>query len=270
MADTTEKEPTQAGPGDPGATPQGQEPQAADVAPAEAPAAPRPKQKEKQKERQKEKQKGKKPAEGKPAAPAEPEEGGPPPEPAPPPRLHEFYEQRVRPRLAQQFGLTNPHEIPKLVKIVLNVGMGDASKNPKALEAAVAELAAITGQHPVVTRAKKAIANFNLRQGMPVGCSVTLRGARMFEFLDRFISIAVPRMRDFRGLPTDSFDGRGNYTIGIKEQMIFPEVDYDKVEKIHGMDITLVTSAGRDDTALALLRELGMPFRGEAPVAVVA
>src|SRR6266576_962510 len=121
---------------------------------------------------------------------------------------------------------------------------------------------------PVVTRAKNAIANFNLREGMPVGCSVTLRAARMFEFLDRFITIAVPRMRDFRGLPTDSFDGRGNYTIGIKEQMIFPEIDYDKVEKIHGMDITLVTSAGRDDTALALLRELGMPFRGEAPVAV--
>src|SRR5437588_213959 len=139
---------------------------------------------------------------------------------------------------------------------------------PKALESAVAELGAITGQQPVVTRAKKAIANFNLREGMPVGCSVTLRAARMFEFLDRFITIAVPRMRDFRGLPTDSFDGRGNYTIGIKEQMIFPEIDYDKVEKIHGMDITFVTSAGRDDTALALLRELGMPFRGEAPVAV--
>src|SRR5437763_4711317 len=260
MADTKEKEPTQAGQADPGATPQGQEPQVADV----APAAPKPKQKEKQND----KQKGKKTAEGKPAAPAEPE--GPPPEPAPPPRLHEFYEQRVRPKLAQQFGLANPHEIPKLVKIVLNVGMGDASKNPKSLEAAVAELGAITGQQPVVTRAKKAIANFNLREGMPVGCSVTLRGARMFEFLDRFITIAVPRMRDFRGLPTDSFDGRGNYTIGIKEQMIFPEIDYDKVEKIHGMDITLVTTAGRDDTALALLRELGMPFRGEAPVAVVA
>src|SRR6266571_7364609 len=257
MADTKEKEPKQAGQADPGATPQGQEPMAADL----APAAPKPKQKEKQKE----KQKGKKPAEGKPAAPAEPEGGGPPPEPAPPPRLHGYYEQRVRPKLAQQFDLKNPHEIPKLVKIVLNVGMGDASKNPKSLEAAVAELGAITGQQPVVTRAKKAIANFNLREGMPVGCSVTLRAARMFEFLDRFITIAVPRMRDFRGLPTDSFDGRGNYTIGIKEQMIFPEVDYDKVEKIHGMDITFVTSAGRDDTALALLRELGMPFRGEAP-----
>src|SRR5437660_5444686 len=215
--------------------------------------------------KQKDKPKGKKPAEGQKAAPAEPE--GPPPEPAPPARLHEYYAQKVRSRLAQQFGLKNPHEIPKLVKIVLNVGMGDAPKNPKGLEAAVAELAAITGQQPVVTRAKKAIANFNLRAGMAVGCSVTLRGARMYEFLDRFISIAVPRMRDFRGLP-DSFDGRGNYTVGIKEQMIFPEIDYDKVEKIHGMDITLVTTAGRDDTAQALLRELGMPFRGEAPVAV--
>src|SRR2546427_390758 len=176
--------------------------------------------------------------------------------------------QRVRAKLAQQFGFGNAHEIPKLVKIVLNVGMGDAPKNPKGLEAAVAELAAITGQRPVVTRAKKAIANFNLREGQAIGCAVTLRGARMYEFLDRFISIAVPRMRDFRGLPTKSFDGRGNYTVGLKEQMIFPEIDYDKVEKIHGMDTPLVTTAGRDDTALALLRELGMPFRGEAPVAV--
>jgi large subunit ribosomal protein L5 len=199
-----------------------------------------------------------------PAAPA----AAPAAEPAPRPRLLEHYEQRVRPRLAEQFGFRNVHEIPRLVKIVINVGMGDAPKNPKALDAAVAELAAITGQRPVVTRAKKSIANFNLRQGMPIGCAVTLRGARMYEFLDRFITIAVPRIRDFRGLPADSFDGRGNYTVGIKEQMIFPEIDYDKVEKIHGMDITFVTDAGRDDTARALLRELGMPFRGEAPVAV--
>src|SRR2546422_1471001 len=198
------------------------------------------------------------------AAPAEPVE------PAPRARLMDFYEQQVRAKLQQQFTFKNPHQIPRLKKIVLNVGMGDASKNPKGLEAAVAELAAITGQHPVVTRAKKAIANFNLREGQAIGCAVTLRGGRMYEFLDRFISIAVPRMRDFRGLPTKSFDGRGNYSLGIKEQMIFPEIDYDKVERIHGMDITFVTSAGRDDTALALLRELGMPFRGEAPVAVVA
>ncbi len=196
-----------------------------------------------------------------PAAPA------PPTEPAPRARLLDHYEQHVRPKLQQQFGFTNVHEIPKLVKIVLNVGMGDAPKNPKALEAAVAELGAITGQKALVTRSKKAIANFNLRQGVPIGCSVTLRGARMYEFLDRFVSVAVPRMRDFRGLPTKSFDGRGNYTLGLKEQMIFPEIDYDKVEKIHGMDITFVTSAHRDDAALALLREMGMPFRGEAPVA---
>jgi len=196
------------------------------------------------------------------------EQPGPPPEPAPRPRLLEHYEQRVRSKLAQQFGLENPHQVPKLVKIVLNVGMGDATKNSKALDAAVAELAAVTGQRPVVTRAKKSVANFNLRQGMAVGCSVTLRGARMYEFLDRFITIALPRMRDFRGLSPDSFDGRGSYSVGIKEQMIFPEIDYDKVETTHGMDITLVTSAGRDDTARALLREMGFPFRGEAPVAV--
>jgi len=191
-----------------------------------------------------------------------------PSEPAPRARLLDHYEQRVRAKLQQQFGLSNPHQVPKLKKIVLNVGMGDAVKNPKGLEVAVTELGSITGQKPVVTRAKKSIANFNLRQGVPIGCSVTLRGPRMYEFLDRFITVAVPRMRDFRGLPSDSFDGRGNYTLGIKEQMVFPEIDYDKVEKIHGMDITFVTSAGRDDTALALLREMGMPFRGETPVAV--
>jgi large subunit ribosomal protein L5 len=251
MADTEEKNKKQARSADPGATPRGE---------GGTPGAPNPAATPRGKEK-----KPKKPAE--PRAPT-PESQGPPPEPAPRARLLDYYEQRVRSKLAQQFALKNPHEIPKLVKIVLNVGMGDASKNPKGLDAAVAELGAISGQRPVVTRAKKAIANFNLREGMAVGCSVTLRGGRMFEFLDRFISVAVPRMRDFRGLPTDSFDGRGNYSIGIKEQMIFPEIDYDKVEKIHGMDITFVTSAGRDDTALALLRELGMPFRGEAPVAV--
>jgi large subunit ribosomal protein L5 len=153
-----------------------------------------------------------------------------------------------------------------VTKIVLNVGFGEGPKAPKALEAIVAELGSIAGQKPVVTRAKKSISNFSLRQGMAIGASVTLRGARMYEFLDRFIAIAVPRIRDFRGLPTKSFDGRGNYSLGIKEQMIFPEINYDKVERIHGMDITFVTNAGRDDLALALLREMGMPFRGEAPV----
>jgi large subunit ribosomal protein L5 len=181
------------------------------------------------------------------------------------PRLLTHYEQAVRPRLTKAFGLTNPNAVPKIAKIVLNIGMGDAGKNPKQLEAAVEELAAITGQRAVITRAKKSIANFGLRTGMPVGCSVTLRGARMYEFLDRFITLAVPRIRDFRGLPNRSFDGRGNYTFGIKEQMIFPEVDYDRVEKIHGMDITIVTTAGRDDLAMALLREFGWPFRGETP-----
>ena len=227
---------------------------------------PKAQQQPKQPKQPKQEKKGKQQAEAGPGGGAADKATEPsaPVEPAPPARLKAFYEQQVRSKLQQQFGFKNPHQIPRLKKIVLNVGMGDASKNPKGLEAAVAELGAITGQHPVVTRAKKAIANFNLREGQPIGCAVTLRGGRMYEFLDRFISIAVPRMRDFRGLPSKSFDGRGNYTLGIKEQMIFPEIDYDKVERIHGMDITFVTSAGRDDTALALLRELGMPFRAEA------
>jgi large subunit ribosomal protein L5 len=181
------------------------------------------------------------------------------------PRLQEYYAKTIRPKLAKEFGLTNPNQVPRLAKIVLNVGMGDAGKNPKQLDAAVEELGLITGQKAVVTRAKKAIANFGLRAGMPVGATVTLRGARMYEFLDRFINLAVPRIRDFRGLPNRSFDGHGNYTFGIKEQMIFPEVDFDRVEKIHGMDITLVTSTDRDDLAMGLLRELGWPFRGETP-----
>jgi large subunit ribosomal protein L5 len=184
------------------------------------------------------------------------------------PRLQTYYEQTIRPRLQQEFGLANPHQVPHLVKVVLNVGMGEASKNPKQLEAAAEELGIVTGQKAVVTRAKKAIANFGIRAGVPVGVTVTLRRARMYEFLDRFITLAIPRIRDFRGLSNRSFDGRGNYTFGIKEQMIFPEIDFDKVEKIHGMDITIVTSAPRDDLALALLRELGWPFRGETPARV--
>ncbi len=174
----------------------------------------------------------------------------------------------MRPALTQAFGFTNPHQVPRVVKVVLNVGLGEAPKAPKALEAIVAELGAVTGQKAVVTRAKKAISNFAIRAGVPLGACVTLRGARMWEFLDRFINIAVPRIRDFRGLPTRSFDGRGNYTLGVKEQMVFPEIDYDKVERIHGMDITIVTDAGRDDVAMALLKELGMPFAGEQPAAV--
>lgn len=181
------------------------------------------------------------------------------------PRLQVHYEQVVRGRLAKAFGLTNPNQVPRIVKVVLNVGLGEATKNPKQLDAVVEELTTITGQRPVVTRAKKAIANFGLRAGMPVGAMVTLRGPRMWEFLDRFISLSVPRIRDFRGLPNKSFDGRGSYTMGIKEQLIFPEVNYDKVEQVHGMDLTVVTNAGRDDLAQALLRELGWPFRGESP-----
>lgn len=189
-------------------------------------------------------------------------------EPGPPPRLWEHYNKVVRAKLMKEFSLANPHEVPRMVKVVLNVGMGEASKNPKTLDTAVDELGAITGQRPVITRARKAISNFSLREGMPLGACVTLRRARMWEFLDRFISVAVPRVRDFRGLPTKSFDGHGNYSVGLKEQVVFPEIHYDDIERIHGMDITFVTSAARDDMARALLRELGMPFRGETPVSI--
>ena len=184
------------------------------------------------------------------------------------PRLQVYYEKTVRAKILKDFGLANPHQVPRVEKVVLNIGMGDAGKNPKQLEAAAEELGIVTGQKAVITRAKKAIANFGIREGVPVGVTVTLRRARMYEFLDRFITLAIPRIRDFRGLSNRSFDGRGNYTFGIKEQMIFPEVDFDKVEKIHGMDITIVTDAGRDDVAMALLRELGVPFAGEQPAAV--
>jgi large subunit ribosomal protein L5 len=183
--------------------------------------------------------------------------------PVPPPRLREHYRSTVKPKLMKQFGFTNTHEAPQVEKIVLNVGLGEAIKQPKMLDAVVDELAIITGQRPVKKRAKKSIANYGLREGQEIGAAVTLRGARMWEFLDRFISASVPRIRDFRGLSTRSFDGRGNYSLGVKEQMIFPEINFDMVEQIHGMDITIVTTAGRDDHALALLRELGMPFRGE-------
>jgi large subunit ribosomal protein L5 len=184
------------------------------------------------------------------------------------PRLKTYYDKVIRPNLAKEFGLTNTHQVPRILKVVLNVGMGEAARTPKMLEAVVDELGLITGQKATIRRSKKAIANFNLRAGLPVGATVTLRNARMYEFLDRFINIAVPRIRDFRGLPNKSFDGRGNYTLGIKEQMIFSEIDFDKVEKIHGMDITVVTNAGRDDLAMALLREFGWPFRGETPLRV--
>ena len=184
------------------------------------------------------------------------------------PRLQSHYEERVRPKLMKEFGFDNPFRVPRIEKVVLNVGFGEAPKNPKLLDSIVEELTLISGQKPVVTKARKAISNFGIRQGMPIGAMVTLRGPRMYEFLDRFINAAVPRIRDFRGLPTRAFDGRGNYTLGIKEQMIFPEIDYDKVQKIHGMDIVMVTTTNKDNEALALLREMGMPFRGDTPVPV--
>ena len=183
--------------------------------------------------------------------------------PVPPPRLRILYEQTVRDRLKTQFGFDNPHEIPNLEKIVVNCGVGEAIKNPKVLDSVVNELSIITGQRPVRKKAKKSIANFGLRKGQEIGAAVTLRGARMWEFFDRFVTVAIPRIRDFRGVNTRSFDGRGNYTLGVKEQMIFPEINYDMVDQIHGMDITFVTTTTRDDQALALLKELGMPFRGE-------
>jgi large subunit ribosomal protein L5 len=183
------------------------------------------------------------------------------------PRLKRHYEDVVRGALAAQFGFGNPHEVPSLTKIVLNCGVGEAVKQPKLLDVVVEELALITGQKPVRRKAKKSISNFGLREGQDIGASVTLRGARMWEFLDRFVTVVCPRIRDFRGLGTKSFDGRGNYTLGIKEQMIFPEINYDMVEQIHGMDLTFVTTATKDAHAFALLHQLGMPFRGdEKPV----
>ena len=187
------------------------------------------------------------------------------------PRLKNHYENQARAKLQEEFGFSNPHQIPKLEKIVLNVGVGDAAKDQKLLDSILEELGIITGQKPVVNRARKSISNFSLREGMPIGASVTLRKEKMWFFLDRLISTAIPRVRDFRGLKTRSFDGRGNYTMGVKEQIIFPEINYDRVKRIHGMDITIVTSTDKDDEALALLREMGMPFRGdEIPVQIGA
>ena len=186
------------------------------------------------------------------------------------PRLQTHYQTHVRPKLTEEFGFGNVHEVPTLLKIVVNVGVGEAAKDQKLLDSVVEELGTITGQKPVVNRARQSISNFGLREGMPVGVSVTLRRERMWFFLDRLISTAIPRIRDFRGLNTRSFDGRGNYTLGVKEQIIFPEIEYDAVEKVHGMDITVVTSTDQDAEAYALLRELGFPFRGETPVPILA
>jgi large subunit ribosomal protein L5 len=180
---------------------------------------------------------------------------------APTPRLKERYHKDVVPALMKQFSYGNPMQVPRLVKVVLNMGMGEAITNAKALDHAVSELERISGQHPVITRAKKSIATFKLREGMPIGTTVTLRRERMYEFLDRFLSAALPRIRDFKGVPSKSFDGRGNYSVGIKEQVIFPEIEIDKVDTIHGLDITIVTTAKTDEEGRALLGHLGMPFR---------
>ena len=171
------------------------------------------------------------------------------------------YRETIRPKLLKDLGLKNVHQVPKVQKVTLNRGLGEAASNSKALEASLAEMATISGQKALVTRAKKAIATFKIRQGMPIGCAVTLRGDRMYAFLERFINLALPRIRDFRGVSPKSFDGRGNYTIGVKEQLIFPEITFDKVDSIRGMDITIVTSASSDEQGKALLSEMGMPFR---------
>lgn len=176
-------------------------------------------------------------------------------------RFKEKYDQEVAPALQQKFSYTNVMQIPQLKKVVINMGLGEAIANAKAIDAAVGDLMKITGQRPIVTRAKKSIAAFKLRAGMPIGVKVTLRGDRMYEFVDRLFSVALPRVRDFRGISAKSFDGRGNYTLGIKEQLIFPEIEYDKIDKLRGMDVVLVTSAQSDEEARELLRLLGMPFR---------
>ncbi|HSD35131.1 MAG TPA: 50S ribosomal protein L5 [Alphaproteobacteria bacterium] len=176
-------------------------------------------------------------------------------------RLREHYEKTVKPNLMKEFGYTNPLQAPRLEKIVVNMGVGEAVQDGKRVDAAVQELSLITGQKPVVTRAKKSIATFKLRQGMPIGAKVTLRKERMYEFLDRLITIALPRVRDFRGVSANSFDGRGNYSLGLKEQIVFPEIDYDRVDQVRGMDVVIVTTAKTDDEARALLRGFDMPFQ---------
>ena len=175
-------------------------------------------------------------------------------------RLHEHYETTVRPALMQEFGYKNPMQVPRLEKIVVNMGVGEAVQDSKKAEAAAADLTAITGQHPVITKAKRSIATFKLREGMPIGCKVTLRRDRMYEFLDRLITVALPRVRDFRGISGRSFDGRGNFAVGLKEQLVFPEIDYDRVDATRGMDVVIVTTARTDAEAKALLKAFDMPF----------
>jgi large subunit ribosomal protein L5 len=176
-------------------------------------------------------------------------------------RLRERYRDEIAPALIKEFGYENVMQVPRLVKVSVNIGLGEAVQNAKALDAATADLTAITGQRPVITRAKKSIANFKIRENMPIGAMVTLRGERMYEFLDRFLSVALPRIRDFQGAPANAFDGRGNYSIGIREQLIFPEIEYDKIDALRGMNITIATTAKTDDEAKALLSALHFPFR---------
>jgi large subunit ribosomal protein L5 len=178
-----------------------------------------------------------------------------------PPRMRERFRAAVIPALMKERGYTNPFQVPRLAKVVINMGVGEGKENAKVLDFATADLQAITGQKPVVTRAKKSIANFKLRENSPIGCKVTLRGPRMYEFLDRLINVALPRVRDFKGVPPKGFDGRGNYNLGLREQVIFPEIVFDKVDKVRGMDVTMVTTAGTDEEAKALLTQLGVPFR---------
>ncbi|MEA5469817.1 MULTISPECIES: 50S ribosomal protein L5 [unclassified Spirulina] len=176
-------------------------------------------------------------------------------------RLKTLYQETIVPKLTEQFNYENIHQVPKVTKVSVNRGLGEASQNAKALESSLAELATITGQKPVVTRAKQAIAGFKIRQGMPVGIMVTLRQERMYAFLDRLINFSLPRIRDFRGVSPKSFDGRGNYSLGVREQLIFPEIDYDSIDQIRGMDIAIITTANTDEEGRALLKEMGMPFR---------
>jgi large subunit ribosomal protein L5 len=180
------------------------------------------------------------------------------------PRLQKLYEDTIVKAMTEKFGYTNPMQVPKIEKIVINMGVGDATQDKKRVDQAAAEMELISGQKPVITKAKKSIAQFKLREGMPIGCKVTLRRTHMFEFLDRFVTIALPRVRDFRGLNAKSFDGRGNYATGLKEQLIFPEISYDKVDRIRGMDVIVTTTANTDDEARELLRLFGFPFEGEA------
>ena len=178
-----------------------------------------------------------------------------------PARLRERYRKEIAPKLSQEFGYKNHHQVPRVQKVVVNIGLGQATQNPKLLEKATEELAAIAGQKPLVRKARKSIANFKLREGQAIGCMVTLRGDRMWEFLDRLMNVALPRVRDFKGVSAKAFDGRGNYTLGLREQIIFPEIDYDKVERITGLNVTVCTTARTDAEGRALLGHLGMPFR---------